>query len=77
MCSATVLPSSPQAKGSAYVSAALCQWDVLMAGASGRFTAQGPDDPRFRAEMAALARALFPLRNPDDGSQNGNKSMMP
>jgi hypothetical protein len=76
MCSAAVLPSSPQAKGSVYVSTALCQWDVLMAGASGRFTADGPDDPRFRAEMAELARALFPLRNPDDGSQNGNKSMI-
>jgi hypothetical protein len=73
MCSAGVLPSPPQETGRAEVSAVLCKWDVLMAAASGRVDAAAPADPRFRSTMAAFARALFPVYNPDDAMRNGNR----
>jgi hypothetical protein len=78
LCSAAVLPSQqppqqPQAPVRTPVSAALCKWDVLMAATSSTVEASAPDDPRFRAVMAGLTRALFPLQNPDDAQRNGLK----
>jgi hypothetical protein len=76
LCSAAVLPSAPpqpqpRVPARTPVSVALCKWDVLMAATSTTVEAAAPDDPRFRAVMAGLARALFPLRNPDDAQRNG------
>jgi hypothetical protein len=77
LCSAPVLPSAPpqpqppQAVPRTPVSVALCKWDVLMAATSSTIEASSPQDLRFRSVMAGLARALFPIRNPDDASING------
>jgi hypothetical protein len=73
MCSAPVLTSSPEVKGRVPVYAALCKWEVLMAAASGTVEAATPADPGFAGPMALLARALFPLTNPDDAQRGGNK----
>jgi hypothetical protein len=69
MCSAPVLPSGPQQKGRVPVSAALCRWDVLLAGVSGKLDAPAPDDPAFRAGMGQVARMLFPGYNNEVGNR--------
>jgi hypothetical protein len=73
LCSAPVLTSAPEVKGRVPVYAALCKWDVLMAASSGTVDAATQADPGFRSPMAALARELFPLTNPDDAQRGGNR----
>jgi hypothetical protein len=71
MCSAAEPPlAAPPEEGPVPVSAAFCKWDILLAAASSRLEANGPGDPRFGAVMAGFARALFPIRNPDDASRD-------
>ena len=69
------IQSEPPGTGRTTVTAALCRADYTVSYVYAGFTAQGPQDPAFRAAMQQIEVALLPERNEHNDRNGGDNQL--